>query len=72
MVSTSKHISELHILENIDIVLWRCQESRSQMGFQPANALVLCKVKGSLLEELGGIYLNDKYVLEITVFGRLN
>lgn len=44
-----------------------CQESRSQMGFQPTNAPVLCKVKESLLEELGGTHLDHKYVLEISV-----
>lgn len=37
------------------------------MGFQPGNAPVLSKVKGSFLEELEGINLDHKYVLEISV-----
>lgn len=37
------------------------------MGFQPGNASVLSKVKESLLEELEGIHLDHKYVLEISV-----
>lgn len=52
-------------------MLWTCQESRSQMGFQPANAPALCKVKNGLLEELRGIHLDHKHVLEISVFGEI-